>query len=72
VNPTGRIVIAGGSGFLGSNLASYLASVGCDVVVLSRLALYGRYCVSRRLRQEGFEFRFPDISSALRNLYSPS
>jgi len=33
------------------------------------LALYGRYCVSRRLREEGFEFLFPDVSSALRDLY---
>ena len=34
------------------------------------LALFGRYCVSRRLREEGFEFQFPDIRSALRDLYS--
>jgi uncharacterized protein (TIGR01777 family) len=35
------------------------------------LALYGRYCVSRRLREEGFEFKFPDLASALRDLYNP-
>jgi uncharacterized protein len=33
------------------------------------LALYGRYCVSRRLREEKFEFRFPDLPSALRDLF---
>ena len=33
------------------------------------LALYGRYCVSRRLREEGFEFAFPDVSAALRDLF---
>lgn len=33
---SGRIVIAGGSGFLGSNLARCLTGAGCDVVVLSR------------------------------------
>jgi NAD dependent epimerase/dehydratase family enzyme len=33
------------------------------------LALYGRYCVSRRLREEGFEFRFPDLAPALNDLY---
>lgn len=33
------------------------------------LALFGRYCVSRRLLEEGFEFLFPDLRSALRNLY---
>ncbi len=33
------------------------------------LALYGRYCVSRRLREEGFEFRHPSLSGALAALY---
>jgi len=33
------------------------------------LALFGRYCVSHRLREEGFEFRFPDLAPALRDLY---
>jgi uncharacterized protein (TIGR01777 family) len=32
------------------------------------LALYGRYVVSRRLREEGFEFRFPELRSALAEL----
>jgi NAD dependent epimerase/dehydratase family enzyme len=33
-------------------------------------ALYGRYCVSTRLRDENFEFAFPSISSALQNLFN--
>ncbi len=33
------------------------------------LALQGRYCVSRRLEEEGFEFRFTDIGEAFRDLY---
>ncbi len=33
------------------------------------LALYGRYCVPRRLREEGFEFAFPTLTDALRNIY---
>ncbi len=33
------------------------------------LALFGRYCVSRRLREEGFEFQYPDIASALGAIY---
>lgn len=37
-NPSGRIVIAGGTGFLGLNLASHLAELGCQVVLLSRHA----------------------------------
>ncbi|WP_437203719.1 epimerase [Planctomicrobium sp. SH664] len=32
------------------------------------LALYGRYVVSRRLREEGFEFRFPELRAALQDL----
>lgn len=32
------------------------------------LALYGRYVVSRRLAEEGFEFRFPELREALRDL----
>ena len=35
------------------------------------LALFGRYCVSRRLREEGFDFQFPDLRAALRDLYAP-
>lgn len=34
--PGGKIVIAGGSGFLGARLAQHLAESECDVVVLSR------------------------------------
>ena len=33
------------------------------------LALYGRYCVSRRLSQEGFLFEFPELPGALRDLF---
>jgi NAD dependent epimerase/dehydratase family enzyme len=36
------------------------------------LALLGRYCVSRRLQEQGFEFRFPDLRPALADLYAPS
>jgi uncharacterized protein (TIGR01777 family) len=36
--PSGRIVIAGGSGFLGISLARHLAGCGASVVVLSRSA----------------------------------
>lgn len=33
------------------------------------LALYGRYVVSKRLAEEGFEFRFPRIREALEDLF---
>jgi uncharacterized protein (TIGR01777 family) len=35
-SPSGRVVIAGGSGFLGVSLASHLAARGFSIVVLSR------------------------------------
>jgi len=34
------------------------------------LALYGRYCVSKRLEEERFEFVYPDLASALNSFYS--
>lgn len=36
------------------------------------LALYGRYVVSKRLADEGFEFQFPELESALTDLYERS
>src|SRR5262249_20314820 len=32
------------------------------------LALYGRYLVSRRLKDMGFAFRFPELPAALKDL----
>ena len=36
--PSGRIVIAGGSGFLGQSLARHLVALGCEVIILTRSA----------------------------------
>lgn len=36
LTPTGRIVIAGGTGFLGLNLARALDGLGCEIVLISR------------------------------------
>jgi NAD dependent epimerase/dehydratase family enzyme len=35
------------------------------------LALYGRYLVSKRLREAGFEFLFPELRPALADLCAP-
>jgi len=34
------------------------------------LALYGRYVVSKRLKEEHFEFKFPTLREALADLLS--
>lgn len=51
--------------------AGWMVRLGAPLILRTdpELALYGRYCVSRRLRDEGFEFRFPNVASALRDLY---
>ena len=36
------------------------------------IALYGRYVVSHRLADEGFEFRFPDLPAALHDCFGTS
>jgi len=49
----------------------WLIRLGAPIVMRTdaELALYGRYCVSRRLKEEGFEFEFPLLEPALRDLY---
>ena len=48
-----------------------LAWIGAPLLFRTdpELALYGRYCVSRRLKEEGFEFEFPEVAGALADLY---
>ena len=50
---------------------SWMVRLGAPLIMNTdpELGLYGRYCVSRRLREEGFEFEFPDLASALRDIY---
>jgi hypothetical protein len=57
---------------IGLPAPSFLVRLGAPLVMGTdpELALYGRYCVSRRLQDEGFAFSFPDIGSALADLYS--
>lgn len=57
---------------IGLPAAAWMVRLAAPLILRSDpdLALYGRYCVSRRLKEEGFEFRFPDIRSALQDLYN--
>jgi uncharacterized protein len=57
---------------IGLPATEWMVRIGAPLFMRTdpELALYGRYCVSTRLREEGFEFDFPDVPSALTNLYS--
>lgn len=54
--------------------AGWMVRLGAPLVMRTdpELALYGRYCISNRLKEEGFSFAFPDVVSALRGLYTPA
>lgn len=49
---------------------AWMVRIGAPLLLRTdpELALYGRYVVSRRLREEGFAFRFPSLDAALRDL----
>ena len=49
----------------------WMVRIGAPLVFRTdpELALYGRYVVSKRLAEKGFEFQFPELESALRDLY---
>ena len=50
---------------------SWMVRIAAPMILRSdpELALYGRYVVSTRLVEEGFEFRFPRLHDALRELF---
>jgi uncharacterized protein (TIGR01777 family) len=53
--------------------AEWMVRLGAPLLMNTdpELPLYGRLCVSRRLREEGFVFRFPELRGALNDLYAP-
>lgn len=57
---------------IGLPAMAWMVRIGAPLLMRTdpELALYGRYCVSRRLREEGFEFEFDDVSSALNHLFN--
>jgi uncharacterized protein (TIGR01777 family) len=59
---------------LGLPAASWMVRLGAPLFLRTdpELALYGRYCVSARLRDEGFEFAFPAVGGALLDLLGPN
>lgn len=57
---------------IGLPASEWMVRIGAPLVFKTdpELVLYGRYVVSRRLAEEGFQFQFPELEPALRNLYS--
>jgi hypothetical protein len=57
---------------IGLPAPTWMVRLGAPLVMRTdpELAIYGRYCVSRRLREDGFNFLFLDMASALRDLYA--
>jgi uncharacterized protein len=53
---------------------SWMVRIGAPLLMRTdpELALYGRYVVSKRLQKEVFEFEFPDLETALRDLLKTS
>jgi uncharacterized protein (TIGR01777 family) len=57
---------------IGLPAMAWMVKIGAPLILKTDpdLALYGRYCYSERLKDEGFEFNFPKIDGALSNIYS--
>jgi len=55
---------------IGLPASSWMVRIGARLLMRTdpELALYGRYVVSKRLPEEGFEFQFPHLEDALRAL----
>jgi uncharacterized protein len=55
---------------IGLPAMEWMVRLGAPLVMRTdpELALYGRYVVSKRLAEMGFEFRFPKLSAALEDL----
>lgn len=55
---------------IGLPAAGWMVKIGAHYFLRNdpELVLYGRYVVSKRLAEEGFEFRFPHLPEALKDL----
>jgi len=56
---------------LGLPATAWMAQWGAHYLMNTdpELALFGRYCVSKRLQAEGFAFQFPGLTEALNDLF---
>ena len=51
---------------------TWMVRIGAPLLMRTdpELALYGRYVISKRLKEEGFQFSFPNLADALSDLLS--
>ena len=56
---------------IGLPAMAWMVKIGAPLFMRTdpELAIYGRFCVSKRLEKEGFEFRYPKLRDALVSLY---
>ncbi len=56
---------------IGLPAAGWMVRIGAPLFLRTdaELALYGRYCVSKRLEEEGFRFEFEELGAALGSLF---
>jgi uncharacterized protein len=59
---------------IGLPAPAWLVRLGAPLLMRTdpELAIYGRYLISSRLRDEGFEFRYPNLAGALAELFATS
>jgi len=57
---------------IGLPALAWMVKIGAPLLLKTdpELALYGRYCISSRLEEDGFEFKYPTIDVALQDIYS--
>ncbi len=55
---------------IGLPACTWMVRIGAPLFMRTdpELALYGRYVISKRLKDEGFQFNFPNLAEALSNL----
>jgi uncharacterized protein (TIGR01777 family) len=56
---------------IGLPAMAWMVKIGAPLILKTdpELGLYGRYCISRRLEEEGFEFKYSTIDAALQAIY---
>ncbi|MCA9305426.1 MAG: DUF1731 domain-containing protein, partial [Phycisphaerales bacterium] len=53
---------------------AFMVKLGAPLLLRTdpELAIFGRYCMSARLQQDGFQFQYPELESALNDLVRPA